>query len=88
MRPVNGLEYLKAFKEIQTLDSIPIIIYSGSSNKMEINMAYEHGASLYLIKPDSTKDLIINLDKVLQMNWKMPLEIKQSFYDKGYYHAL
>ena len=88
MRPLNGLDYLRAFKEIQTLQSAPIIIYSGSTNKKEIHKAYEHGASLYFIKPKSTKEMNSNLEKVLQMDWKAPAEIKQSFYRAGTYHAL
>ena len=47
----NGHEILKAFKQHEILKIIPIIIFTTSSARKDINMAYENGANSYILKP-------------------------------------
>jgi len=54
----DGRECLKEIKSSSALRTVPIIIYSTSSNPDDINFAYEHGASSYIIKPYSYQELI------------------------------
>jgi len=54
----DGRECLKEIKASSTLKKIPVIIYSTSSNPDDINYAYEHGASSYIIKPYSYQELV------------------------------
>lgn len=51
MPKMNGLDFLKQFKEHKSLTYIPIIILTTSNNHQEIKKCYSEGASGYLIKP-------------------------------------
>ena len=50
MPRLNGLELLKAVKADESLQTIPYIIYSGSSREDDINAAYHAKAACYIVK--------------------------------------
>ena len=54
---MNGWDCLKKLKEDADLGNIPIIMYSTSSAKRDIEMAYSLGALLYLKKPENFREL-------------------------------
>jgi CheY-like chemotaxis protein len=57
----NGHEIVQAFKTHEILKKIPIIIFTTSSARKDINMAYENGANSYILKPievDKFRDVI------------------------------
>jgi CheY-like chemotaxis protein len=54
---MNGRECLVALKQMPTLLHIPIIIYSTTSNKKEMQGITEQGASYFLVKQSSFKEL-------------------------------
>lgn len=60
---INGKEILKRIKQCKETCAIPVIILSSSSNKEEIKLCYELGASCYL-----TKSLDVN-----ENLWKLKL---------------
>ena len=53
----NGLNCLKDISNLDLLPNTPIIIYSTSKNMKDIDEAYRYGASFYIIKPASFRDL-------------------------------
>ncbi|MDN3688919.1 response regulator [Cyclobacterium jeungdonense] len=54
----NGHEVLKAIKEDLYLKKIPVIMLTTSSNQRDINLAYEHHANSYIIKPIELDDFL------------------------------
>jgi CheY-like chemotaxis protein len=51
MPRMNGLELLKWARSQPLIKRIPFIMLSSSPNPRDINEAYEHGVSSYLVKP-------------------------------------
>ena len=64
----DGRECLKEIKGNPNLKKIPVIVYSTSSNPDDMSYAYEHGASSYITKPYSYKELIHTMD-VIKNYW-------------------
>jgi CheY-like chemotaxis protein len=65
----NGKECLQEIRENDHLKDIPVIIYSTSSRKKDIDDTYELGANLYLTKPNSYTELKKNLKSILEIDW-------------------
>ena len=81
----NGLECLKAIRSNPVYVDLPIIVFSSTSRKSNIDVAYEMGANLFFIKPSFYKDLVATLQLILQLNWAQPEQIKEKFYQNGNY---
>lgn len=54
---INGHEVLNAMKANSKLRSIPAIVFSASSNPMDIDKAYEFGASAYVVKSTDLSEM-------------------------------
>jgi two-component system response regulator len=48
---VNGLQVLKAIREDERTQTIPVVMVTSSAEDPDIKAAYEHGANSYVIKP-------------------------------------
>lgn len=81
----NGLECLKAIRSNAFYTDLPIIVFSSTSRKSNIDVAYEMGANLFFIKPSFYKDLVATLQLILQLNWSEPTRIKEKFFQNGTY---
>lgn len=57
MPVMNGWECLKRLKTSSDFSDIPTIMYSTSSAKRDIDLAYSLGASLFLTKPEDFQEL-------------------------------
>ncbi len=66
----SGKECLEEIKNNEKLRHIPIIIYSTSSRREEIEETFKGGANLYISKPDSFNDLKRIAKKVFSLDWK------------------
>jgi DNA-binding NtrC family response regulator len=53
----NGLNCLKDISNLDLLPNTPIVIYSTSRNIRDIDESYKYGASFYIIKPASFREL-------------------------------
>lgn len=60
----NGVDCLIELRRQKKLQSIPVIIYSTSSDFEDIDRCYKNGCTLYLVKPASFKDLVTQLRKI------------------------
>src|SRR5689334_22949201 len=69
MPSVSGQECLKIIRSAETLNNIPVIIYSTSASRQEVEETFDGGANLYLQKPSSFHLLVIALKKILQTDW-------------------
>lgn len=67
---MKGLDALEIIKELPAMASVPVIVYSTSYNKHDIQQAMEFGASSYIVKPSDLKDLEKLIEKILNTNWK------------------
>jgi CheY-like chemotaxis protein len=65
MPRMNGIQCLKELRKMEVLASVPVIIYSTSSDQRDINETKRLGATDYLIKPSSIRDLTGKLLSIL-----------------------
>ncbi len=66
----NGFECLKDIRKNEQYNKVPIIIYSTSGDKNDIERSYREGANFYVIKPNSYSGIVAMLDKVCNMYLK------------------
>lgn len=67
----DGREVLAVLKQDRDLQTIPIIIFSTSSNLKDINSCYRHGVSGYIVKPMDTQ----RLNKLVHTSLKYWFEV-------------
>ena len=63
MPNVNGLEFLKSFREVN--DSTPIIMMTTESDKDKVLLAIESGVNNYIIKPFEADELATRIKQTL-----------------------
>ncbi len=66
----NGFECLEEIRQSDRLKSVPVIVFSTTSQEQSVYKAYEKGANLYIRKPSTFGGLKAVIQKVLRMNWK------------------
>lgn len=59
--PVNGFDILDRVKSDPQLQSIPVVIFSGSTSEEDIERAYDLGANAYLSKPMDVDEHLLTL---------------------------
>jgi len=69
MPKVNGRDCLASIKKNERFTNIPVIIYSTSSEKSEMNLTVEMGAAFFLQKPNRFDDLKRALANIISRNW-------------------
>lgn len=81
----NGLDCLKEIKSGELVQRIPVVILSTSNELRDMELCYEHGADLFLSKPNSFQGLKLLLQSLLHIDWKnFPDKIcRQEFLDIG-----
>ena len=57
MPRVKGLEVLKALRETPRTKKLPVVMYSSSLQKKDVDTAYDLGANSYLRKPETLNDM-------------------------------
>jgi two-component system response regulator len=55
---IHGIDVLKVIRKNPKYHSIPVFIFSTSSEQETIDEVYKNGANAYIIKPDSYEDFI------------------------------
>ena len=66
----NGLQCLTEIRLHEKLKTIPIVIFSTSTQPETINKVYKEGANLYIRKPGSFTRLKAVIEKVLSIDWQ------------------
>ena len=74
MPGMSGIECLKNIRAEKKYESLPIIIYSTSNNRVNIQEAYENKANYYVIKPYSIQGIIKALEKIVSIDWQLQPE--------------
>ena len=65
----NGFECLKEIRTDQRLSTIPVIIFSTSSQPEFIEQVYASGANRYIRKPSSFTELMKVIAEMLSIDW-------------------
>ncbi|HEY0091826.1 MAG TPA: response regulator [Flavobacterium sp.] len=65
----GGKECLQEIRQDDKLKDIPVIIYSTSSSKKDIDETYELGANLYITKPSSFSELRKTVKEIINLDW-------------------
>ena len=65
MPRMGGLQFLKEIKQTDTLKNIPVIIYSTSSNPVDIAKTKQLGAISFVTKPSRFSDLCSLLQSLI-----------------------
>jgi response regulator of citrate/malate metabolism len=82
MHVLDGFGWLNMLK--QKGYHFPVVMYSNSSDKKDIENSYRGGAMLYLVKPVSFLDLVKCLESIFALDLKDPSLIQQKYYENGY----
>lgn len=73
---INGMDVLKFIKCDPGCNSIPVVVFSTSSDHKTIDEAYRNGASAYITKDASYDIFVKNLEKLKQF-YNPPAQIKR-----------
>lgn len=78
----SGADCLSEIRADNRLKDIPIVIFSTSGSKKDINETYNKGANLFVCKPVNFEVQKKIFKKILSINWKefMPFSSKANFY--------
>jgi len=63
----NGIECLKEIRSNREYDDISIAIYSASTDQKDIDETFQHGANIYITKPNDYTVLKNVLNKAVSM---------------------
>ncbi len=66
---IEGMDILKFIKGNPEYRSIPVIIFSASSDQKTIDEAYENGANGYIIKPSLNVDFVEKIRNLKKYAW-------------------
>jgi CheY-like chemotaxis protein len=71
MPGANGFEVLKWIRSQSELDSLVVVVMSGSKDDADIQLAYDLGANSYLVKPTKFEDLVKMMESLKDYrNWR------------------
>ena len=68
MPRMNGFQCLSEIKKINNLRDVPVIIYTTSSAKKDVELSLQSGAQHFVTKPSSFNDLKAFLNKLINRN--------------------
>jgi signal transduction histidine kinase/DNA-binding response OmpR family regulator len=69
----NGYEVCEALKQDERTSHIPIILLTAKSTQEDKVQGLKYGADAYLVKPFDKQELIIRLEKLVQMRQQLQL---------------
>jgi len=65
---VNGLEVLRHLRENPVSQYIPVVMLTSSSEERDVQMAYQHHANSYIVKPVSF-DSLMEVATQIELYW-------------------
>jgi CheY-like chemotaxis protein len=81
----NGVQCIKQIRDNKAYDSLPIVVFTVSSQNHAIQASFGFGANLYIVKPSEYSHLVTTLKTILSMNWNDPKSITEKyFFDNKY----
>ena len=71
----SGLECLQQLREERKYDDLPIIIYSTTTSRNDIDKAYKNGANYFVVKPNAIEDISTMIKKICSLDKQFLLSI-------------
>ena len=65
---VNGLEVLRRLREHPVSQNLPVVMLTSSSEDRDVQMAYQHHANSYIVKPVSF-DNLMDVAAQIELYW-------------------
>jgi CheY-like chemotaxis protein len=65
----NGVECLNEIRSRPQFANLPIVIYSTTNYKVNIDACFKGGANLYIIKPNSFDEILKMVKKICNKEW-------------------
>ncbi|KDN54990.1 response regulator [Flavobacterium seoulense] len=65
----SGFQILKEIRCEPDINNFPVIIYSTSADKSDIDLSLNLGANYYAVKPHNFSDLMKMIQNVMTINW-------------------
>lgn len=89
MPDTDGLEVLEFVRSREETQAIPVILLTALSKEADRVRGFELGASDYVVKPFSAKELVLRLEKLLQDRKREAQLIRRGFLDPstGFWNA-
>jgi CheY-like chemotaxis protein len=66
MPEMSGLEVLKWARDQSEFKSLPILLFTSSTQRTDIDFSRKHRASGYLVKPSNAEHLAVLVDRILK----------------------
>ncbi len=66
----DGVEALLEIRGYPQFKELPLIIYSTTKNEDSINSCYQHGANLFILKPNDFEGMVSVVKKIFSIHWK------------------
>lgn len=79
MPGLDGLQCLRHIRTSSLLQNVHVIMFSGGARPVKVEMAYEMGADLFIVKPDNFTELRNVLSRVLSLDWSRPATAKEQY---------
>lgn len=67
---INGLEVLEQIRSEPTLQRIPVVVFTSSSEENDLHKSRKFGIGRYIVKPVNHEEFIKALGKIIQF-WRM-----------------
>ena len=71
----DGIECLQLIRNERKYDCIPILMYSTSVSKVDVDKAYKNGANYFIVKPNAIDDITSIIKKLLSMGKEALLSV-------------
>lgn len=81
----GGIQCIKEIRENRVYDTLPIVVFTVSSQNNAIQTAYGLGANLYFVKPNDYTLEKIALEKILAIDWSDPGAVTESYFIENRY---
>ncbi|MFX3626041.1 MAG: response regulator [bacterium] len=65
----DGIEVLTEIRNNEEFASLPVVMFSTSSDKSIVEQCWEKGANLYAVKPSSFSELIQTIEDIVRIKW-------------------
>jgi CheY-like chemotaxis protein len=65
----NGIECLTEIRANEKFKKLPIVIYSTTNYKVNIEACFKAGANLYVVKPNSFEEIIKMVKRICSKEW-------------------
>jgi CheY-like chemotaxis protein len=65
----SGFQFLEEIRNEPSINQFPVVIYSTSSDKSDIDMSISLGANFYAVKPHNFHDLTSMIQDLIKIDW-------------------